>query len=100
MDKLGQTLRQVLSAYAKPGINGYTFLTVNADETQFVVTGIGNTRKGRVVNNALVAQIVGDRIIIDRDSTNKPLVEALMDAGIPREQIILAYAGEPVPEGV
>lgn len=29
---------------------------------------------------------------------NKPLVEALVQAGIPREKIVLAYAGEPVPQ--
>lgn len=29
---------------------------------------------------------------------NKPLVDALMQAGIPRAQIILGYAGEAVPE--
>jgi hypothetical protein len=32
-------------------------------------------------------------------SPNKPLVDALVDAGVPRAQIILAYAGEAVPEG-
>jgi hypothetical protein len=30
--------------------------------------------------------------------TNKKLVDALVQAGIPRQQIILAYAGESIPE--
>jgi hypothetical protein len=29
---------------------------------------------------------------------NKPLIDALVQAGIPRAQIILAYAGENAPE--
>ncbi|MBX3063608.1 MAG: hypothetical protein U0528_14555 [Anaerolineae bacterium] len=27
-----------------------------------------------------------------------PLIDALVQAGIPRDKIILAFAGEPVPE--
>jgi len=49
---------------------------------------------------AVFARVVGDYIIIDEDGTlDKPLVNALMhNAGVPREQIILAYEGEQVPE--
>jgi hypothetical protein len=47
----------------------------------------------------VMAHIVGDYIVIDEDTTDKPLVDALMINGsIPREQIILAYAGETIPE--
>jgi hypothetical protein len=45
----------------------------------------------------MMAHIDGDIIVIDADYTDKPLYEALMHAGIPREKIILAYAGEQVP---
>lgn len=45
----------------------------------------------------VMAQVVSDKVIIIEDTTDKPLVEALMQAGIPREQIVLAYAGESVP---
>jgi hypothetical protein len=41
---------------------------------------------------------VGNRIVIDHDANSDPLVEALLEAGIPRDQIVLAYAGEPAPE--
>jgi hypothetical protein len=47
-----------------------------------------------------MARVVGDKIFIDEDTTDKPLYEALMaNAGIPREQIVLAYAGETPPQG-
>ena len=39
-------------------------------------------------------------IVIERDVNDKPLVDALLQAGIPRKQIVLAYAGEPVNEPV
>jgi hypothetical protein len=47
---------------------------------------------------ALMARLIGQHIIIDEDITDRPLYEALIRAGIPREQLILRYAGEKVPE--
>lgn len=51
---------------------------------------------------AVLARVVNDRVIIEEDGTlDKPLVEALMHkGGIPREQIVLAYKGERLPEKV
>jgi hypothetical protein len=50
----------------------------------------------------VMARVMGDKVIIDEDrSFDKPLVDALIhNGGIPREQIILAYAGEKLPEQV
>jgi hypothetical protein len=45
----------------------------------------------------VMAHIEGDVVIIDEDLTDRPLVEALVRAGIPREKIVLAYTGEPLP---
>ncbi len=46
----------------------------------------------------VMAHVVGDFIIIDEDTTDKSLFEALMiNAHIPREKIILAYHGESLP---
>lgn len=45
----------------------------------------------------IAARIINDKVVIDEDITDRPLVEELLRAGIPREQIVLAYAGEPVP---
>jgi hypothetical protein len=40
---------------------------------------------------------VDDTVIIEHDTTDRPLWKELVRAGIPREQIILAYAGEEAP---
>jgi hypothetical protein len=46
-----------------------------------------------------MAKVVDDKVIILEDTTDKPLYEALMvNGGIPRERIILAYKGETLPE--
>jgi hypothetical protein len=37
-------------------------------------------------------------VIVEVDNTDKPLVDALVQQGIPREQIVLVYAGETLPD--
>lgn len=45
----------------------------------------------------VMARVIGDQIVIEEETTDKPLVDALMvNAGIPRQQIVLAYAGEKI----
>jgi hypothetical protein len=55
---------------------------------------VASPHTGKKRGSALFARIIDETIIIESDNTNKPLVDALMDAGVPRTQIILAYAGE------
>ncbi|MEP7284354.1 MAG: element excision factor XisI family protein [Chloroflexota bacterium] len=100
MDRLREMLIAVLEAYTGTAYNGYSYLTSSADQHHFVVTSIGTVQGKRIVNIGLVVQLSDDTIIIDHDINNKPLVDALVQAGIPRTQIILAYAGEPVPETI
>ncbi len=44
----------------------------------------------------LMARVVDNTVIITTDITDRPLFEALVQLGVPREQIILAYEGEKV----
>jgi hypothetical protein len=98
MDTLRTILIQELEKYAGKAFNGYSYLAVSSDQSQFVITSVGNVRGQRIVNTAMIVQLLGSFVVIDRDIFDKPLVDALLQAGIPRSQIILAYAGEPVPE--
>jgi hypothetical protein len=43
------------------------------------------------------AKIKANRIIIEIDLTDKPLFEALLHAGVPREQMIFAYQDNSRP---
>ena len=46
----------------------------------------------------VMARVVDDTIVIEVDTTDKPLVDALViNQNIPREKIILAYADEVIP---
>ena len=94
MDDLKATTKQVIATYAQDAINGYSQMTANANDTLWTVIAVGSVRGVPVVETGLVVRIVGESIIIERDINDKPLVDALQAAGVPREQIILAYAGE------
>lgn len=97
-----QTLRQKLveemTLYAKDGLNAHGFLLQSEDRSIFAAVDIGKIKGERFVNTGLLVRITGDYIVVERDMNDKPLVDSLLQAGTPREQIILAYAGEPVPE--
>lgn len=97
MDTLKSIVRAVLQEYAGEAANGYVSLTSNPDETLFTLTAIGTAKGQRFVNNAVVVSIEGDLIIIERDQTDKAVVDALLQAGVTRERIICAYAGEIPP---
>jgi sulfur carrier protein ThiS len=45
-----------------------------------------------------MVRIAGDKIVIEEDMIDTKVLDTLLQAGIPREKIILAYNGEPVPE--
>lgn len=100
MDRLIETLRNVLEDYTGEALNGYSYLTESKDGTAFTVISVGYLPDKRIVDAGLIVRLVGDRIIIERDVNDKPLVDALMQANIPRKKIVLAYAGEPVKESV
>ncbi len=40
----------------------------------------------------IVAHIEGNKIVIDTDLTDKPLYKALINAGVPDNQVVRAYA--------
>ncbi|MDZ4765740.1 MAG: element excision factor XisI family protein [Chloroflexota bacterium] len=46
----------------------------------------------------VMACIVDNIVVIEEDATDRPLVDRLIARGIPRSQIVLAYAGEPLPD--
>jgi hypothetical protein len=45
----------------------------------------------------VMARVVGDVVIVEHDTTDQPFYQELMRQGIPREKIVLTYAGEQAP---
>jgi hypothetical protein len=98
MDDLKKTVRNVVEGYAGKAYNGKLYLTVSPAEDVFTVVGVGVLNDQRFVNTGLVVRVVGNYVIVERDRSDKIVLDALLQAGISRNQIILAYAGEPIPE--
>jgi hypothetical protein len=98
--RLIELTRQEVEKYA--GISPHAKAYFIADEVQqiYIVVGVEN-EPGPNGNWIIVqAHIKGDIVVIDVDNVwDKQLWKALEQAGIPREQIILAYKGEQLPEG-
>jgi hypothetical protein len=80
---------------------GYSYSLIDSHQRHYAVLAFPESRARfpDTVNIVVAARIAGEQIIIDHDATNRPLVQALVEAGIPRARIILAYRDEPLPTG-
>jgi hypothetical protein len=96
MDTLKDILRIAMMGYARKGLNSQSYFTHNDDNTLFSVITMVQGKNSSFIS--LLVRIVADTIVIERDQNDKPLVDALIQTGIPRSKIVLAYAGEPIPE--
>ncbi len=98
MDTLKDIVRREVGEYAGRMLNGISYLTVNKTEDVFVVVSIAKWKGEHIASSDMIVRLVNDLVVIEQDNNNKPLVDALVQAGIPREKIILTYAGETLPE--
>ena len=98
MDNLSTILETAMRDYAGRGLNGHSYFMKDDAEQVMIVVAQFVFQGKHYVDTSLLARIVGNRIVIEDDKTNKPLVDALLQAGVPREQIVLTYAGEQVEE--
>lgn len=99
----GQTLaaivRREVAGYVGKSYQVAMYALMDDEQQRYAVVDIPFDRKQFQSGVVVMAHIEDDLIVIDEDNTDKPLFEALMvNAGIPREQIVLAYAGELIPE--
>lgn len=100
MINLKQTLEREMIQYAGNTHGGTLRLLHDVAQQCFSVVFVSDDVSKEQPYIALMACILQEKIIIEHDiALDKPLVDALMvNAGIPRSQIVLAYAGETLPE--
>jgi hypothetical protein len=99
MAALADVVREVVFWYAAKGLELRTFALANEPEGIYAVNVVDTPKDFRPAGVVVIARIVGDHVVIEEDLTDRPLVDRLVEAGIPRERIIKAYAGEALPEG-
>jgi hypothetical protein len=97
MDRLTgyrQIIRQVLAEYArcKPA-NGEieTELVVDPERDHFEVLHVGWDGVHRVHGPVIHIDIIGDKVWIQYDGTNRPVADEVIAAGIPQQDIVLAW---------
>ena len=94
MDTLRKTLQEAMSGYTGEALNGYSYLTHDQEQNLFTVVSVGHIGERRIIDTGLVVRLDENTIIIEHDANDKPLVDALLELGLARTSIILAYAGE------
>ena len=102
MDKLTryrQLIRSLVTEYAsfKPKYGQIeTELIIDPDEKHFQVIRVGWVNEHRVHGATVHVDIIGDKIWIQRDGTDRPIADELVEAGVPKEDIVLAFHPEEI----
>src|SRR4051812_9666989 len=92
--QLGELLRQEVAAYAGEAISEsgrFNLYFVEDAQSQVYCIVAPYDPAYKRADLALMARIVNDQIIIDVDKMGDPLYESLREAGIPDEQIVIAW---------
>lgn len=97
--ELTRILEQAIMGYHTPVLKGKSYYFHDPKEQVFVVLGVPDHFPRKFDAGIVVmARVGGEKIVIEEDTTDRPLTRELMRAGIPREQIICTYLGETLPE--
>jgi hypothetical protein len=95
---LADITREEVKKYAGISFTAKIYPVLDDKNQIYTTITIDNDPNLRPALPIVMAQVVDDKVIILEDTTiDKPLVDALVQAGVPREQIVLAYAGETLP---
>lgn len=98
MAQLLDIVRTEVEKYGRSGFNVRLFPICDDVRQYYTVNSLSHPERKRPMGVVVMARVVGDTVVIEEDRTDHPLVDALVQAGIPRHQIILAYAGETIPD--
>lgn len=97
-DQLKQIVSREVDKYAGFSPHAKAYAVLDDQRKVYTIVGIENEPVDERSWVMMLARVVGNLVIIDEDTVmDKKLVYALLQAGIPREQIVLAYEGEPTP---
>ncbi len=97
MDKLEryrEIVRRLVEEYAgyKPSHGQITTeAVVDRDRDHYEVMHVGWDGVRRVHGSVVHIDIRGDKVWVQHDGTSRPVAEELVTAGIPREDIVLAF---------
>lgn len=79
------------------GANIYLFKVLDDERCTYAVISVDFQPRKDDAGIVIFARVVEDTIIVEHDATDRPLLDALIQRGVPRSQIVLAYRNEPTP---
>ena len=82
-DTLKEILLEELEAYTGQGLNDVAHLMSNESEGIYSILDIATVRDMRLIVNVLVVRLEYNRVVIEQDSHDKPLADALGARGVP-----------------
>ena len=92
--KYREIVRQIIFDYAKgkPGPSDIeTEVLIDSERDHYKVMDVGFEGMNRVYGSVIHLDIINGKIWIQYDGTNRPVATALLDAGVPREDIVLGF---------
>ncbi|HEY7544103.1 MAG TPA: XisI protein [Blastocatellia bacterium] len=97
MDKLSnyrEIVRRIIIEYAsyKPSHGQIeTEAIIDSESDHYEVMHVGWDGVRRVHGSVIHIDIIDEKVWIQYDGTSRPVAEALLEAGIPREDIVLGF---------
>lgn len=97
MDKL-ETYRQIIRSTLKQYIN-ISYANVNAqnraafdsETDQYIIISVGWGNERRIHGCLIHVEIINDKVWVQRDGTEDGIANELVQAGIPKEDIVLGF---------
>ncbi len=94
---LAAIVQREVEGYERPALKATTYAISDLERQRYTVLIVPDQPRKYNATIVVMARVVDDIVIIEHDTTDRPLWKELVRAGIPREQIILTYAGEEAP---
>lgn len=94
MDSLKTISREEVEKYEAGGrgVNILLFALLDDDRNVYAVNAVDYPSRKEIAGVVVLARLAGDKIVVEEDMTDKKLVDALLQRGVKREQIVLAYS--------
>ncbi len=97
MDKLNrhrEIVKRIVQEYGSwfpPSDDIQTGVVINPDLDHYEVLRVGWEGERRIHHSSIHLDIINGKVWIQDDRTNRPVADALLEAGVPHEDIVLGF---------
>lgn len=96
LSRYRQLVRQELEEYAGFSENGSVKdeVVFDAERDRYLLVSIGWEGHKRILQPIIHVDIIGGKIWVQEDNTDWPITNAFVEAGVPKEDIVLGFHPE------